>query len=113
MAQQPGHELQDLVAEGVAVDVVELLEVVDIREQDAGGRAVLDRLRGSRAQRLVEMPAVREPSQAVGARLAPRGLQILTQAVDLGHACLQSRLDLVHVSLHSPALVQHAAYDRS
>ena len=77
------------------------------------GAVQLQRLGGGETQGLVEMLAVGDAGQPVGARLAPCHLQVAAQTVDLGHAGAQVALDLGRLVLHPLGLLDHAAHDRA
>ena len=69
---RPGHRPQDQVAGGVAIRVVEDLELVDIHHQDADripGTAPL----GHQAHVLVEVAAIGQAGQRIGRRLDLHG----------------------------------------
>src|SRR5439155_8932896 len=66
-AQSLGEETEQLVADGVAVDVVDVLEVVDVEHQHREGPVGAARLLQRLEEPLVEDAVVEEPRQRVGA----------------------------------------------
>jgi hypothetical protein len=74
-----GHEAQNLIARLVAVRVVELLEMIDVRHQQREPAAALDRVPDDLLERVVEVLAIVKRRQLINQRLIAdrlkRGLQ--------------------------------------
>jgi len=83
----PGQELQGLVADVVAVVVVDALEVVDVQHQQRQRIPDPARARQLALAEQVEMPAVEGAGQHVGMRLALHFLR-MTRALGLGRDLL-------------------------
>ncbi len=81
-AQHRRDESQDVVARLMAMDIVELLEVIDIGEDEAQGRRLLRHPIHLPPEGEIEAFAVRNPGQAVGHRLLLHVDQVFLQGRD-------------------------------
>ncbi len=81
-AQDVGHFSDQLVAGGVTVGVVDLLEVIEVEHQDGAGGALAPRPRHRDLQVFVEAAAVLQAGQRVLACLALQLLHALLAAPD-------------------------------
>ncbi len=112
-AQRLGELLQHLVADAVAVDVVDPLEVVDVEHEDGDGAMRAARLLQRVQQPLVERAVVEEAGQRVGLRLMlePRAdLRVVErERGGVGEALRELELGLAeHRLLAEPVDVEHA-----
>jgi hypothetical protein len=92
--------LQDLVTDGVAEEVVDLLEIVDVGQHQGQRRALLPRVGQLACQAVVEAAAVAQGGERVAHADFLRFGQMRAQVVDLRLRLLEALLQLASLVLH-------------
>ena len=110
LLQHARHRHQHLVAEQVAVGVVDQLEVVDVDQHQRHRRLAIGQVLGDV---LLEGAAVVQAGQAVGLRLAARSRYLGSQLRDLALVHVEATLQLAHRLRHLARAVDHALQHRA
>src|SRR4051794_11979735 len=92
--QRFGHEAQHLIADAMAVIVVELLEVIDVDQENAERLVPLHRRDLDLPEELLERAAVRQPGERVGERPLLRLVQRIADGVELARFLGEARFQL-------------------